>query len=155
MAGNRHYSTGTIDGPLLSTYIRPYLGIYPSMTKITRFGTVVDTPEYLPLRYRTVPYTMVGVYHTTLGGFPSSIARQPRGRHYRTTRLAELSARMSPTPTSYFFFGTDATPMGHTKSAQALCDIHGRTWCTGSILEPVGAPLWTEIKDAFDSDINI
>ena len=44
------------------------------------------------------------IYHTPLERFfPSSIARQPRGRQYRALRLRKY-LDMFPTPT---FFGTD------------------------------------------------
>ena len=41
-----------------------------------------------------------GEYHTPpWGGFPSSIARQPRGCQYRTIRLRNALGEMFPTPT--------------------------------------------------------
>ena len=43
-----------------------------------------------------------GVYHTITppcGGFPSSIARQPRGCQYRTTRFRKALGESFPTPT--------------------------------------------------------
>ena len=40
-----------------------------------------------------------GVHHTPWGGFPTSIARQPRGCQYRTMRLRKALGEMFPTPT--------------------------------------------------------
>ena len=57
-------------------------------------------------RTRATVYDIVYIT-PSWGGFPSSIARQPRGCHSRTIRLRKALGEIFPTPT---FFGTDTTP---------------------------------------------
>ena len=69
-----------------------------------------------------------GVYHTITppsGCLPSSIARQPRGCRYRTTRLRKALGEMFPTPTLHRQY-SNCADVEHGKSAQRGYDMHRR-----------------------------
>ena len=75
-------------------------------------GGVIRSCTVYCVQYITPPW----------GGFPSSIARQPRGCQYRTIRLWKALSEMFPTPTDYSCCGD----MDDGKVGPGVCDIHRR-----------------------------
>ena len=100
--GTEHFGKfGATSTPVQYRKNRQVRYINISIRHFGKFGVTSTTVPGVPLPYAAV------TSHTPWGGFPSSIARQPRGCQYLTIRLRKALGEMFPTPIS---FGTDTIP---------------------------------------------